>query len=139
MKSPSAGVIDEYSVGLIKDHRSLFMIVPATVSGLWNWWPQAIIFSDFQLGVSIFALYVKTAITVWHLKSNIRNRDALWVRKYVTNVATILPFGLTGSPYIEVQNMDIHPAIPHIFYLDVKDLDIDNNYYGLGIFGAAIS
>lgn len=57
---------------------------------------------------------------MWQLESNIRSRDAVWVRKYETDDATTIPFGLTGSLHIEVQNMDIHPAIPHIFYLDVK-------------------
>lgn len=84
------------------------------------------------LGISGGELYLVLndrfgeAITVWYLQSNIRIRDAVWVRKYVANIATTLVqcpqanFGLASSHLIVVQNVIIHPAVPHIFYLVVR-------------------
>ncbi|XP_059306750.1 F-box protein At5g03970-like [Lycium ferocissimum] len=107
---------------------------------------------DCFLGLSGGALYFtlncRDAITVWRLESHIRNRDAVWVRKYDANVAAtvmqcpeafglggdalrVKAFGHTGFLRVEVQNMVIHPAVPHIFYLDVRgkvisyDLEMD--------------
>ncbi|KAJ8572824.1 hypothetical protein K7X08_009335 [Anisodus acutangulus] len=124
MKSPSAGVIDGVFCWL--DQGPQITVYDSINKRFWALaFPEEMIatgnyFLGFSGGDFYFALYVKTAITVWQLKSNIRSRNALWVRKYETNVATTVPFGLTGSLRIEVQNMDIHPAIPHMFYLDVK-------------------
>ncbi|CAN4111007.1 unnamed protein product [Withania somnifera] len=125
MKSPSAGVIDVVFCWL--DQGPQITVYDSVYKSFWTLeFPEEMVasgnyFLGFSGGDFCFALYVKTAITVWHLKSNIRSRDALWVKKYETDVATTVPLGLTGSLHIEVQNMDIHPAIPHIFYLDVKE------------------
>ncbi|XP_059311210.1 uncharacterized protein LOC132062705, partial [Lycium ferocissimum] len=88
-----------------------------------------------SLGISGGQLYLALndgtgaaiTVTVWYLKSNIRRRgNAVWVRKYFANVATALlqcpeaNFELASSRLIEVQNMVIHPAVPHIFYLVVS-------------------
>ncbi|KAH0710059.1 hypothetical protein KY284_011486 [Solanum tuberosum] len=71
-----------------------------------------------------FALNIifKGTVIVWYLASNIRNRDAVWVKKYVGNVkSTVLQcpedFGVEGYPHIVLNNMVIHPTVPHIFYL----------------------
>ncbi|KAH0733333.1 hypothetical protein KY289_004521 [Solanum tuberosum] len=124
MKSPSAGVVDGVFFWL--DQGPQITVYDSVHKSFWALgFPEDMVatgnyFLGFSGGDFYFALYVKTNITVWQLKSNIRSRDALWVRKYVTDVATTVPFGLTGFLHTEVQNMDIHPASPHIFYLDVK-------------------
>ncbi|KAJ8529581.1 hypothetical protein K7X08_036416 [Anisodus acutangulus] len=121
MKSPSAGVIDGVFCWLDQGHQiTVYDSVNKRFWALTFLVATGNYFLGFSGGDFYFALYVKTAITVWQLKSNILSRDALWVRKYETNVATTVPIGLAGSLHFEVQNMDIHPAIPHIFYLDVK-------------------
>ncbi|XP_060171085.1 uncharacterized protein LOC132602082 [Lycium barbarum] len=71
-------------------------------------------------GAFYFAFNSGEGITVWKLESDIRCRDAVWVKKYSVNVAATVPFGLKGSLHIDVQNMVIHPVFPHIFYLDVR-------------------
>ncbi|OIT19943.1 hypothetical protein A4A49_40567 [Nicotiana attenuata] len=77
-------------------------------------------------GALYFALNCGDAITLWRLESDIRSRDAVvWVRKYNADAAATMmqcpeAFGLTGSLSVEVQNMVIHPAVPYIFYLDVR-------------------
>ncbi|KAH0710071.1 hypothetical protein KY284_011498 [Solanum tuberosum] len=71
-----------------------------------------------------FALNIifEATIIVWYLVSNIRSRDAVWVKKYVGNVgSTVLQcrkdFGLEGYHRIVLKTMVIHPTVPHIFYL----------------------
>ncbi|KAL3372431.1 hypothetical protein AABB24_008806 [Solanum stoloniferum] len=71
-----------------------------------------------------FALNIRfeATIIVWYLVSNIRSRDAVWVKKYVGNVgSTVLQcrkdFGLEGYHRIVLKTMVIHPTVPHIFYL----------------------
>ncbi|OIT07588.1 PREDICTED: F-box protein At5g03970-like [Nicotiana attenuata] len=99
--------------------------------------PRRSCYLGISSGALYFALNLGEAITVWRLESNIRSRDAVWVRIYKANVvSTILQcpeayglgvnalslkeFGIVGSIGIKVQSMVIHPAIPHIFYLDVR-------------------
>ncbi|XP_059311209.1 F-box protein At2g40925-like [Lycium ferocissimum] len=125
MKSASAGVIDGVFCWL--DQGPQITVYDSVNKSFWALeFPGEMVpaianyFLGFSGGDFYFASYVKTAITVWQLKSNIRSRNALWVKQYETNVATTVPFGLTGSLHIEVQNMDIHPTIPSIFYLDVR-------------------
>ncbi|WMV60022.1 hypothetical protein MTR67_053407 [Solanum verrucosum] len=95
-----------------------------------------------------FALNIifKGTVIVWYLASNIRSRDAVWVKKYVGNVrSTVLQcpedFGVEGYPHIELNNMVIHPTVPHIFYLGLQrniisyDFEMDvaqlvNNFSG---------
>nr|XP_016472536.1 PREDICTED: F-box protein At5g03970-like [Nicotiana tabacum] len=131
MKSPSAGVIDGVFCWLY-----YFQQITAYDSVHKRFWglelphDQDMVFRDrcflgFSGGAFYYALNVGTTITVWRLESNIRSRDAVWVRKYAANFAsTVLQcleaFRLVDSTPIEVQNMDIHPAIPHIFYLNVS-------------------
>lgn len=105
--------------------------------------PEEMVFGNScYLGLSggalDFALNCGDAITVWRLESDICSRDAVvWVRKYDAEVAAtvmqcpdafglggdtlrVKAFGLTGSLSVEVQNMVIHPAVPYIFYLEVR-------------------
>ncbi|OIT08557.1 hypothetical protein A4A49_18166 [Nicotiana attenuata] len=105
--------------------------------------PEEMVFGEScYLGLSggalYFALNCGDAITVWRLESDIRSRDAVvWLRKYDAEVAATVmqcpeafglggdtlrveAFGLTGSLTVEVHNMVIHPAVPHIFYLEVR-------------------
>ncbi|XP_019255562.1 PREDICTED: F-box protein At5g03970-like [Nicotiana attenuata] len=84
--------------------------------------------SSCFLGISGGALYLVlndrfgSPITVWYLESNIRSRDAVWVRKYVANTVVKCPqaFGLASLHVIEKRNMVIHPTVPHIFYFVVR-------------------
>ncbi|OIT07591.1 PREDICTED: F-box protein At5g03970-like [Nicotiana attenuata] len=131
LKSPSAGVIDGVFCWLYYFQQiTAYGSVHKRFCGLELPHDQHMVFTDhcflgFSGGAFYYALNVGTTITVWRLESNIRSRDAVWVRKYAANFAsTVLQcleaFRLIDSPPIEVQNMDIHPAIPHIFYLNVR-------------------
>ncbi|XP_060218320.1 F-box protein At5g03970-like [Lycium barbarum] len=142
MKSPSASVIDGVFCWL--DDAPQITFYDSVHKHFWALeLPEDMVTGgSCYLGLSgralYFALSVRLAtVTVWYLASNIRSRDAVWVKKYVANVAnTVLKcpdaYGLVSSPRIEVQNMAIHPAVPRIFYLGIRgkvisyDFETDN-------------
>ncbi|CAN4119913.1 unnamed protein product [Withania somnifera] len=81
-------------------------------------------------GVLCFASTGWTTITCWQLR-NFPNRDAVWVRTYAVNVATVVKkcredFGLGGGTALdrEVRNMVFHAALPHILYLQIRSMVI---------------
>ncbi|MCD7469284.1 hypothetical protein HAX54_008212 [Datura stramonium] len=91
---------------------------------------RAVYPGDCCLGLSggelCFASIDWTTIICWQL-SNFPSRDAVWVRKYVLDVATVVQkcqenFGLGGRSAldVEVRNMVFHPALPHILYLQIR-------------------
>ncbi|XP_015166835.1 F-box protein At5g03970-like [Solanum tuberosum] len=129
MKSPSASVID--GVFYWYDDSLQITVYDSIHKSFWDLkLPE-----DMERGIGCgylgssagglyFALNIifKGTVIVWYLASNIRNRDAVWVKKYVGNVRSIVlqcpeDFGVEGYPHIELNNMVIHPTVPHIFYL----------------------
>ncbi|KAH0706868.1 hypothetical protein KY289_011944 [Solanum tuberosum] len=123
MKSPSASVID--GVFCWYDDSLQITVYDSIHKSFWDLkLPE-----DMERGIGCgylgssagglyFALNIifKGTVIVWYLASNIRNRDAVWVKKYVGNVrSTVLQcpedFGVEGYPHIELNNMVIHPTI----------------------------
>ncbi|WMV27757.1 hypothetical protein MTR67_021142 [Solanum verrucosum] len=76
------------------------------------------------LGVSggdlYYASYSEADLTLWYLESNIRSQDAVWVRKYTANLTNALVNYCPGLFQAEVMCVDIHPANPHIVYLEIN-------------------
>ncbi|XP_015060483.1 uncharacterized protein LOC107006443 [Solanum pennellii] len=71
-----------------------------------------------------------TTITCWQL-NNFPSRDAVWVRKYAVNVASVVEkceqdFGLGGGSSLdrELRNMIFHPALSHMLYLQIRSMVI---------------
>ncbi|KAH0706871.1 hypothetical protein KY289_011947 [Solanum tuberosum] len=129
MKSPSASVIDGVFCWL--DDSPQITVYDSIYKSFW----ALKLPEDRERGKSggylgssagglYFALNIifEATIIVWYLVSNIRSRDAVWVKKYVGNVgSTVLQcrkdFGLEGYHRIVLKTMVIHPTVPHIFYL----------------------
>ncbi|XP_075095433.1 F-box protein At5g03970-like [Nicotiana tabacum] len=111
MKSPSAGVIDGVFCWL--DYGQQITAYDRVHKRFWGLElprDEDMVFGDhcflgFSGGAFYYALNVGTTITVWRLESNIRSRD--------------------------LQNMEIHPAIPHVFYLIVRGISVSTHGSGL--------
>ncbi|KAH0680658.1 hypothetical protein KY284_021743 [Solanum tuberosum] len=97
------------------------------------------------LGVSggdlYYASYNEADLTLWYLESNIRSQDAVWVRKYTANLTNALVNYCPGLFQAEVMCVDIHPANPHIVYLEINgnivSYDLEKNIaellYDMGV------
>ncbi|KAK4723081.1 hypothetical protein R3W88_013314 [Solanum pinnatisectum] len=145
MKLASAGVIDGVFCWI--DIQSQIIFYDSVNTHFWALQlNQEMYVLYFRcLGVSggdlYYASYNEADLTLWYLESNIRSQDAVWIRKYTANLTNALVNYCPGLFQAEVMCMDIHPANPHIVYLEINgnivSYDLEKNIaellYNMGV------
>ncbi|KAH0680643.1 hypothetical protein KY290_022830 [Solanum tuberosum] len=72
-------------------------------------------------GVLCYTMWYRDGqVTMWCLESNIRNPDAVWVRKYDARLTEAFKKNSLSGLEFAVMYVDIYPANPHIVYLKMN-------------------